>query len=247
MSSELRVFAGDNKVKKRAVIRVGVLEDDEMVARLYQIALEQAGHQCEVFGTIADFLDALGRKEFDLLLVDWSLPDGTCDEVIKWVRERLGWGIPVMVSSARDDEGTIVQALRIGADDYVIKPLRMSEVVARIEAAMRHRDVAVRAALRMGPYEIDPDERALRLSGREIELTQKEFDLASYFFQNRGKLVTRMHLLDTVWGRTADVDTRTVDAHVSRLRKKLELSGSHGWAIVSVYGTGYRLENARAA
>lgn len=232
-----------DKLQKRTLIRVGVLEDDEMVARLYQLALEQAGHQCEVFGTIAAFLDALGRKEFDLLLVDWSLPDGTCDEVIKWVRERLGWGIPVMVSSASDDEATIVQALRLGADDYVIKPLRMSEAVARIEAAMRHREVVAREALRVGPYEIDPDERALRLSGRDIELTQKEFDLASHFFQNRGKLITRMHLLDVVWGRTADVDTRTVDAHVSRLRKKLELTGSHGWSIASIYGTGYRLEN----
>lgn len=225
------------------MLRVGVLEDDVDVADFYRVTLTHAGYDCSIFGTVRQFGDALARQPFDLLLVDWTLPDGTSAHLIQDIRRDLGWHMPIIVVSAHEDEKTIVEALRAGADDYVIKPLRMTEVGARIEAMLRRNDSISRGPTRFGPYEIEHDERRIRLSGRMIDLTEKEFLLVNHLFMHRGKLITRSHLLDVVWGQTADIDTRTVDTHISRLRKKLALNGEHGWTIISIYGSGYRLES----
>ncbi len=229
------------------MIKVGVLEDDETLARLYQAVLAKVGHECACYGTIAGFLAALRTEKFDILMLDWTLPDGNSGTVIKQIREKLGWLVPVLVVTGRGSESDIIGTLGLGADDYVIKPPRMFELVARIEALARRSNPLSKDVLRLGPYTIDPRAREIRIDGEPVELTQKEFELASHLFQNRGKLLSRMHLLKTVWGQTAEIDTRTVDAHVSRLRRKLDLTADHGWEVTSVYGHGYRLEQTRSA
>jgi DNA-binding response OmpR family regulator len=222
-------------------MHIGVAEDDPDQAALIALWLNEV-HSVRVFGTAASYIQALKSERFDLLLIDWMLPDGTGADLIQWARDNLGWELPVIVVTARDDEETVVNALQAGADDYVVKPPKQAELLARIAALGRRVRSGGIPVLRLGAFEIDIQRQRLQLDGDAMVLTQKEFDLAAYLFQSPGKLLSRDHLLNKIWGISADVDTRTVDTHVSRLRKKLGLDGSRGWKLVPVYGVGYRFE-----
>ena len=223
-------------------MHIGILEDDPDQQALISLWLKSALHSVEVFGTVADMLEGLKGGSFDALLLDWMLPDGSGGEVLSWVRERLGWKIAIVVLTSRDDGNTVVEALQAGADDYVVKPAKQQELNARLLSAARRASPGGLPVLRMGAYEIDIPKHSLLLNGKAITLTQKEFDLSVYLFQNPAKLMSRDHLLNKIWGIHSEVDSRTVDTHVSRIRKKLVLDGSHGWKMVPVYGYGYRLE-----
>jgi DNA-binding response OmpR family regulator len=229
-------------------MHIGIVEDDADQRDLLRHWLEEAAqHSTEAQETLAGFIDLLKRERFDLLLVDWMLPDGTGAELLQWVRGNLGWDLPVLVLTARDDEQTVVSALGAGADDYVVKPPKPMELLARVAALGRRLRAGGLPVLRLGAFEIDIQRQRLCLDGEPVVLTQKEFDLSVYLFQNPGKLLSRDHLLNKIWGINADVDTRTVDTHVSRLRRKLGLDGSRGWKLVPVYGVGYRFERVDAA
>jgi len=222
-------------------MHIGLLEDDEDQRRLISLWLRAGGHTHREYGTIAEMTEGLKRESFDLLLLDWVLPDGNSEEVIHWVRRNLGWEVAVVVLTARDEESGVVQALQAGADDYVVKPPKQNELIARLSAAARRARPGGLPVLHLGVYEVDIQRHVLSMEGAPVSLTQKEFDLAVYLFQSPGKLLSRDHLLNKIWGLNTDVDTRTVDTHVSRLRKKLLLDGSRGWKMSPVYGYGYRL------
>jgi DNA-binding response OmpR family regulator len=196
-------------------------------------------------------IGGLKCEHFDALLLDWMLPDGSGSEVLQWARQNMGWNMAVVVLTARDDEATVVQALQAGADDFVVKPPKQMELIARLAAAARRASPGGLPVLRLGAFEIDIPRHTLSMNGAPVTLTQKEFDLAVYLFQSPAKLLSRDHLLNKIWGINAEVDTRTVDTHVSRLRKKLFLDGTQGWKMSPVYGYGYRLDRvdglARAA
>lgn len=170
------------------------------------------------------------------------LPDGTGADILAWIRSHLGWELPVVVVTAREDEETVCLALRAGADDYVVKPPKPQELLARLSAVARRSKQGSLPILRVGDYEVDIQSHVLSINGIPVTLTQKEFDLSVYLFQNPGKLLSRDHLLNKIWGLNTDVDTRTVDTHVSRLRKKLMLDGSKGWKLTPIYGYGYRFD-----
>jgi len=223
-------------------MHISIAEDDPDQAALIRLWMEGAAHGVQVFGTAAAYIEGLKRQRFDLLLIDWMLPDGTGADLLRWVRANLGWEVPVLVLTSRDDEDTVVAALHSGADDYVVKPPKPLELLARIAALGRRMRSGGLPVLRLGMFEIDIQRQRLALDGEPVVLTQKEFDLSAYLFQNPGKLLSRDHLLRKIWGLNADVDTRTVDTHVSRLRKKLGLDGRKGWKLVPVYGVGYRFE-----
>ncbi len=227
-------------------MHIGIAEDDADQLALLQLWLEGAEHSVRGFGTVAGYIEALKRERFDLLLIDWMLPDGTGAELLQWVRGNLGWELPVLVVTARDDEETVVAALQAGADDYVVKPPKPAELQARVAALGRRVRSGGLPLLRLGAFELDITRQRLSMDGEVLALTQKEFDLSAYLFQNPGKLLSRDHLLNKIWGIHADVDTRTVDTHISRLRKKLGLDGSKGWKLVPVYGVGYRFERVDA-
>lgn len=227
-------------------MHIAIAEDDVDQLALLQLWLEGAEHSVRGFETAADYLAALKRERFDMLLIDWMLPDGTGGDLLQWVRGNLGWEIPVLVVTARDDEQTVVLALQAGADDYVVKPPKPAELLARVAALGRRMRSGGMPLLRLGSFEIDITRQRLSMDGEALALTQKEFDLSAYLFQNPGKLLSRDHLLNKIWGIHADVDTRTVDTHISRLRKKLKLDGSKGWKLVPVYGVGYRFERVDA-
>ena len=223
-------------------MHIAILEDDADQRALLELWVGSGQHTTRGFGMAAEFIEGAKRERFDLLLIDWMLPDGTGADVLQWVRGNLGWSIPVVVVTARDDEATVVAALKMGADDYVVKPPKPMELLARLENVARRVKPGGLPVLRLGSYEVDIAGHRLSLDGAPITLTQKEFDLSVYLFQNPGKLLSRDHLLNKIWGLNTDVDTRTVDTHISRLRKKLLLDGSKGWKLTPIYGYGYRFD-----
>lgn len=228
-------------------MHIAFVEDDPDQAEVLKLWLESAGHAVDAFANGRDFMEAAARKTYELLLVDWVLPDYDGGKVIEWIRSTVGWEVPILVTTVRDAEEEIVAGLRVGADDYLVKPLKSLELLARIETVARRVKARRQTVLHAGDYEIDTERRQARLAGNPVEMTQKELDLAYYLFANPGKLFSRNHLLDKIWGINAAIDTRTVDTHVSRLRRKLELNGEHGWHLVPVYGYGYRLESPDSA
>lgn len=219
---------------------IGILEDDPAQQALYEHWFKTAKYEFRCFGAAQPFIDAVQAERFDLLVIDWMLPESSGEEVLRWVREHLGWDIPVIFITARDNELDIVTALRNGADDYLVKPPKHRELLARIESLSRRTRVA--PVVQLGAYTVDQESRAIELRGEAIRLTQKEFELAAYMLQHPGKLLSRVHLLEKLWGLNAEVDTRTVDTHVSRIRRKLMIKPENGWQIVPEYGYGYRME-----
>jgi DNA-binding response OmpR family regulator len=221
-------------------MHIGILEDDVAQQELYKLWFSSTEHSCECYGTAAHFIHALKKSNFDLLLIDWILPESSGQEVLKWVRKNIGWELPIIFVTAVDSEASIVSALRTGADDYIIKPPKFMEMLARIESLVRRTKAP--EVIHLGHYEINQDMRCITVDGKPVELTQKEYELACYMFLKPGKLLSRVSLLEKLWGLHADVDTRTVDTHVSRIRRKLDIRPEHGWQIIPVYGYGYRIE-----
>lgn len=223
-----------------------VVEDSRSQAEVLKALLKSEGHQVDVFADGASCLEAIKSRSFDFFIIDWNLPDMGGDEVLKRVREQYGWDVPVVFCTGRTDEEAAADILRLGADDYIPKPIRYMEFMARIHALLRRRKPRV-STLNFGGIEIDLDGRRIRLSGAEVELTQREFELGVILLQNIGRVLSRDELLTSVWARDAGVDTRTVDTHASRLRKKLGLSGESGLMLSSVYGQGYRLDTVQGS
>ena len=222
-----------------------VVEDSRSQAEVLKALLKSEGHQVEVFAEGRACLEALKTRSFDFFVIDWTLPDIGGDEVLKHIREQCGWEVPVVFCTARTEEESAADILRLGADDYIPKPIRYMEFMARVQALLRRRKAVAPGPLRVGNIEVDLEGRRIRLAGTEVDLTQREFDLAVVFLRNVGRVLPREELLASVWVREAEVDTRTVDTHTSRLRKKLGLAGESGLMLTSVYGQGYRLDTVQ--
>lgn len=225
-------------------MRVALLEDDHDQALLFAEWLRGAGHTCESFESGKAFVRNIKHDSFDALILDWMVPDMDGFEVLRWVRENIDWPIPVVFVTARDDEDDIVRALEQGADDYVVKPAKQRELLARITAVVR-RAAAVdesQSTIEQEPFRIDLGNHLVQRDGERIEVTQKEYELIVFLFRNVGRVLSRAHILENVWGRNPDINTRTVDTHVSRIRSKLALAPEMGWKLSSIYQHGYRLE-----
>lgn len=223
-------------------MHIALLEDDHDQRHLLSMWLSTGQHSCAEFATASELKLQLPSLQCDALILDWMLPDGTGEDVLKWIRSQWGSTLPIIVVTGRDDESTVVKALLGGADDYLVKPPKPMELLARLEAVTRRSKSQAPTLLRFGQYSIDLHAHQITLQDDVIQTTQKEFDLALYFFQNHGKLLSRDHLLNKIWGISADIDTRTVDTHVSRLRKKLQLDGNQGCKLTPIYGYGYRFD-----
>ena len=225
-------------------MRIGILEDDPDQTELLQTWITGAGHDCYAYGTGEAFRIALRSETFDLLIVDWNLPDTSGPEVVEWVRLNVDWRIPVVFITSRDREEDIVQALGQGADDYMIKPVRRMETLARLQALDRRAapDVDSGQLIEYPPYTIEMNERRILLDGTPVDLRNKEYELAVLLFRNAGRLLSRSYILENVWSTRGDLNTRTVDTHISRLRNKLGIGPARGWKLSAVYHHGYRLE-----
>lgn len=227
-------------------MRIAILESDRDQAGELRACLAGAGHDCHVFSGGRQFLVAVGRESFDVLLMGWELTDMAGLEMLRAVRRSSSPDLPIIFVTHRDAESDVVSALNTGADDYVVLPLRANELAARVNAVWRRANPRAEAKrVELPPYTLDVGERELMLHGRRVELTHKEFDLAAFLFRNVGRLLSRGHLLEAVWGKSVDVPTRTLDTHVSHLRTKLGLRPENGFRLATVYNFGYRLEVVR--
>ena len=224
-------------------MRIALLEDDISQARLVERWLSQADMTCLIYATGAAFRAGIAQENVDLVIIDWMLPDDDGVAVLVWLRNTLGSKLPVMFATTRAEEESLVMALDKGADDYLIKPLRQSETIARIHALLRRgADPKPLAVVALGGIQIDIDTHRATCNGVAVDLTDREMELAVYMLRNHGRLLTRQELLENVWRTSPNVITRTVDTHVSRLRAKLGLTPDHGFDLSTVYHKGYRME-----
>jgi two-component system, OmpR family, response regulator RegX3 len=225
-------------------VRIALLEDDKGQTELYSTWLEGAGHVCSSFAAGKAFIKHMGRESYDLILLDWGIPDITGAEVLVWIRSHIQNPVPVMFVTARDEEQDIVAALESGADDYLVKPVRKMELLARINALERRakQDFVQKETLDFNPFFIDVKARKVSRDNKAIDLTIKEFDFTLFLFRHLGQLLSRGHILESIWGRSRELSTRTVDTHASRIRHKLELGQESGYRLSAVYFYGYRLE-----
>ena len=226
-------------------MRIAVLEDDSAQAELLHSWLRNSHHDCTVFNYGRKLVSALKHGTYDLLILDWNLPDMSGIDVLKWVRDNINWNIPVIFITCRDAEPDVVHALETGADDYMKKPVKHLETIARVTALERR----VRPCpdkngiLEQHPYRFVMQSGTVTCNSMPVQLTRKEFDLAVFFFRNIGQLLSRDYILENVWGKQADLQTRTIDMHVSRLRHKMMIEPANGWRLAAVYQHGYRLES----
>jgi DNA-binding response OmpR family regulator len=221
-------------------MRIAILEDDPSHLEVVSHWLRGAGHQIHAFTRGRELMRVLKHETFDALLLDWNLPELSGIEVLREVRERLRSRIPAIFATARDQERDAVIALSAGADDYLVKPIRRMELLARLDAVTRRFGRV--EVFEVGEFRVDSQVRGIWCDGRWLELRGKDFDLASLLLHNVGRLLSRGHLRETIWGQNAGPVSRSLDTHVSRIRRRLGLTPENGWRLHSVYGRGYRLD-----
>ena len=225
-------------------MKIALLEDElDQPENLRQL-LSQNKHICEHFVSGQSFLYAVTHNSYDMLIMDWQVPDAEGPDVVKQIRQQLNWHVPVLFLTQRDQEQDIVHALESGADDYLVKPPRPAELLARLSALLRRKGVEEqeKETITRGPFVLDMKSRSITCHGESIALTDKDFELTAFLFQNIGRLLSRDYLLESVWGLKGTINTRTVDTHMSRLRRKLRINPENGFRIRTVYQHGYRLE-----
>jgi DNA-binding response OmpR family regulator len=219
--------------------RVVLIEDDNDIAEAILYHLEKVGMQVRVARTGEAGLDAV-RRGADLVLLDLNLPAMDGLEVCRLIRKQATTAhLPIIIVSARADEVDRVLGLEMGADDYVVKPFSLKELAARCRVALRRGEAGGEEmqGYRDENFEVEFDAFVVRYRGEEIRLTPKEFELFRYMLERAGRVLTRERLLERVWGYESDVETRSIDAHIRRLRMKLGPARHH---VETVVGLGYR-------
>jgi DNA-binding response OmpR family regulator len=219
--------------------RVLLIEDDADIAEAMVYQLEKAGLNVKVARTGEEGLEAV-RRGVDLVLLDLNLPGMDGLEVCRMIRRQNTTAhVPIIIVSARADEVDRVLGLEMGADDYVVKPFSLKELAARCKVALRRAAGPSEApqGYRDENFEVEFDSYIVRYRGQEVRLTHKEFELFRYLLERAGRVLTRERLLERVWGYESDVETRSIDAHIRRLRLKLGPARDH---VETVVGLGYR-------
>lgn len=222
-------------------MQVSLLEDDPAQAQMLKGWLEGAGHDVVHFDRGARLVESLERGRYDLMILDWEVPDVSGLDVLQDVRSQVRWHVPVLFVTQRDAEADIVRALEAGADDYMVKSISRAEFLARV-AALGRRLGSEPLELVAGPYCFRLETGEATLDGQPVTLTARDFQLACYLFRHIGKLLSREQLLKDIW-HVQGVSTRTVDVHVSRVRKRLKIGPATGFLIKTIYQHGYRLES----
>lgn len=223
-------------------MRILLLEDEPVQRSIATEWIRSGGHDVKAVEDGESAIRAVERDTFDLAVIDWEVPAPSGVEVLQWIRSR-GLAIPVIFLTSHGDETEVAAILHSGADDYIVKPARRNVLLARIVAVGRRAGVdGGDAIIEAGAYRIDTVNRTVALNGEPVAMSPREAEVAALLFRKRGRLVSRTEMYETLWGRRDEIDTRTVDTHVSRVRKRLTLDGTYGYRLRAVYQHGYRLE-----
>lgn len=216
------------------MIKILIVDDEKAICDLIDLNLSAAGYQCKSVQDGLDALELIEKESYDLILLDIMLPGADGYDIMEYIRPL---GIPVIFITAKHEVRDRVKGLKLGADDYLVKPFDVVELVARVEAVLRRYNKADQQ-LTAEDVVVDVEARRVTRGGRNVELTNKEFGLLVLFMKNKNVALFRETLYEKVWEGEYFGDSRTLDLHVQRLRKKL------GWErnLVAVYKVGYRLE-----
>jgi len=226
-----------------------VVEDEDSFVEALSIGLKREGFRVQVARDGAEALDVFDAVQPDLVLLDVMLPRISGIDVCRELRKRSQ--VPIIMVTARGGEIDTVVGLEVGADDYVTKPYRLRELVARMRAVLRRRGndttaVATGETLAVGDVSLDPERHEVLIRGAEVQLPLKEFELLELLLANAGRVLSRDTLIDRVWGTDYVGDTKTLDVHIKRLRAKVETDPSKPSRIVTIRGLGYKYELPRS-
>jgi two-component system, OmpR family, response regulator RegX3 len=223
--------------------RILIVEDEESLSEPLEFLLRREGYETQVVADGRAALVEFDRAGADLVLLDLMLPGLAGTEVCRELRTRST--VPIIMLTAKDSEVDIVVGLELGADDYVTKPYSTRELLARIRAVLRRRTDALdedESVLESGPVRMDVERHSVSVSGSDVPMPLKEFELLELLLRNAGRVLTRGQLIDRVWGADYFGDTKTLDVHVKRIRSKIEVDPSQPQLLVTVRGLGYRFE-----
>lgn len=224
--------------------KILVVEDEETLAEAITFLLAKEGFDVEIAATGPAAVEAFDKHGADLILLDLMLPGLSGTEVCRQIRTKSA--VPIIMLTAKDSEIDKVVGLELGADDYVTKPYSSRELIARIRAVLRRGellDTTVEVGvLTVGPVRLDIDRHIITVNGLPISLPLKEFELLEFLMRNSGRVLTRMQLIDRVWGSDYVGDTKTLDVHIKRLRAKIEKDPANPELIHTVRGMGYKME-----
>lgn len=232
-------------------MRIAILDDEPLELELLQDALDSYSlHDgtlpiCTAFSRSSELLRRLKRETFDLIILDWQIPEISGLQMLLWIKEHLQPAPPVIMLTSRTAERDVVQALNAGADEYISKPFRQAELRARLTNVLRHCQgwkARGEELLIFGNIRFDVLESRVSLDAIPVALTLREFNLALLLFKNQGRPLSRGYLYEHLWARDEMLSSRTLDTHVYRIRNKLKLTSEYGWVLSTVYGYGYRLE-----
>jgi DNA-binding response OmpR family regulator len=223
-----------------AMVKVHLIEDESEIRRLVADALAAIGHDVETSATALDGLQQVVATSPDVVVLDLGLPDLDGGEMLKMLRAVSS--VPVIIATARDDDTSTIRLLNAGADDYIVKPYSIEHLEARIRAVLRRGPAtSVASGIKVGDLEIDPGSREARLGGSILDLSPKEFDLLLLLAERSGQVVSKREILAEVWREPYGGSERTVDVHLSWLRKKLGESASDPKYLQTVHGVGIKL------
>ncbi|MGE0114942.1 MAG: response regulator transcription factor [Steroidobacteraceae bacterium] len=248
-STDRRVVGRSVKLPGTATRRLLIVEDEQALAKVLRRHLVDAGFDVHLVFTGAGGLKAAESKPFDLILLDVMLPDIDGLEVCRKIRHRNMY-TPVIMLTAKATEVDKVLGLETGADDYLTKPFSIVELIARVNAIFRRVDALATAVATQpsmvvvkGILSIDGASREVRVRGRTVMLTHKEFDLLWHFVHNPGRVYTRAQLLDAVWGYSHEGYEHAINCHINRLRAKIEVDQAHPKFLLTAWGVGYKFVN----
>jgi len=230
-------------------MKIAVLDDDPVQLETISGVAQEAGYRPVLFSRAQALISALRKDTFDLLIVDWNLPDRSGLEVLAWARTNLKPPPPMLLVTSRAEDEDIVAGLNAGADDYLPKPLSPTVLAARINALLRraYAQPSTPGAEIHGDVVFHESASAVTRDGKTVVLTAKEFSLALLLFRHLHRPLSRTYILETVWGNEPNLNSRSLDMHISRIRTKLELRPEKGFRLTPIYSYGYRLERVTGA
>lgn len=222
-------------------MHIVLLDDNTQRIEMTGAILAGSGYTCQACQNLKNELDELAQKGFDLLIVEQKMADIL---TAAWVRKNMPMNLPILLIAGSSEPDHIVQLLSSGVSDYLVKPIRRNELLARVEILLQraYPDRNIKKHIQFGQYIFEIQKSRMTKDGIEITLTQKEFELALLLFQHLGRALSRVYIQDKIWTLEKEVPSRTIDTHVSRVRTKLQLRPENGFRLQPVYSYGYQLE-----